>query len=86
MHHPMRVITRTDDIATKIRVEAFEMLKQKSDSATKNITILSKRDFINVNQVQPLKRQDMTYDHISNAQGRLKTIAIGSSPKILSEF
>jgi len=25
----------------------------------------------------------MTYDHISNAQGRLKIMAIGSRPKIL---
>jgi hypothetical protein len=44
MHHPMRVITRTDGIATKIRVETFEMLKQKANSATKKITILSTED------------------------------------------
>jgi hypothetical protein len=61
MHQPMSVTTRTDMIATKIRVEMFEILKQKSNSAMKKITI----------------------DHISNAQGRPKIIAIGSRPKIL---
>jgi hypothetical protein len=71
-------------IATKIRVGAFEILKQKSNSAMKNITILSpRRNFINVNRVQRLRRQKMTYDHMSNAQGRLKIMAIGSRPKIL---
>jgi hypothetical protein len=44
-HHTRRVTTRTDMIATKIRVEAFEILKQKSNSATKNITILSTEGF-----------------------------------------
>ena len=44
MHHPMRVITRTDEIATKIRVEKFEMLKQKTNNATKKITILYTED------------------------------------------
>jgi hypothetical protein len=43
MHHPMRVAKTTDEIATKIRVEAFEILKQKSNSAMKKITILSGR-------------------------------------------
>jgi hypothetical protein len=41
MHHPMRAPRRTDMIAMKIRVKGFEILKQKSNSATKNITILS---------------------------------------------
>jgi hypothetical protein len=41
MHHPMRVATRTDMLATKIRVETFEIVKQKSNSAMENITILS---------------------------------------------
>jgi hypothetical protein len=43
MHHPMRVAKMTDEIATKVRVEVFEILKQKSNSAMKKITILSKR-------------------------------------------
>jgi hypothetical protein len=82
MHHPMRVAKMTDEIATKVRVEVFEILKQKSNSAMKKITILSKkRGFIT--EAQHLERQEMTYDHISNAQGRLKIMAIGSRPKIL---
>ena len=40
MQHPTRVVTRTDAIAAKIRVKAFEMVKQKCNSATKNITAL----------------------------------------------
>ena len=43
MHHPMRVAKMTDEIATKVRVEVFEILKQKSNSAMKKITILSKK-------------------------------------------
>jgi hypothetical protein len=31
----------TDMVATEVRVEAFEILKQKNNSATKNITALS---------------------------------------------
>jgi hypothetical protein len=84
MPHPIRVQIRTDMIATKIRVGIFEILKQKSNSAMKNITILSpKTNFINMNRVQRLETQKMTYDHMSNAQGRLKIMAIGSRPKIL---
>jgi hypothetical protein len=41
---------------------------------------------MNVNRVQRLGRQEMTYDHISNAQGRLKIMAIGSRPKTLLDF
>ena len=41
MHHPMIATKRTDMIAMKIRVKAFEILKQKINSATKNVTILS---------------------------------------------
>jgi hypothetical protein len=40
MHHPMRVATRTDMIATKMRVEMFDIVKQKSHTAMENITIL----------------------------------------------
>jgi hypothetical protein len=70
MHHPIRVSTSADMIAVKIRVERFDLLKQRSKSAMKNNTILSmERDFTNVIRVQ---RQETTYDHISNAQGRLK--------------
>jgi hypothetical protein len=41
----MRVITRTDTIAMKIRDRIFEILKQKSNSAIKKITILSTEEF-----------------------------------------
>jgi len=41
----MRVATRTDMNATKIRVEMFEILKHKSNSAMKKITILSMEEF-----------------------------------------
>jgi hypothetical protein len=72
MHHIMRANTRVDIIATKMRVETVEIVKQKSNSAKENITILfMKKIFINVNQVYHLRRHKMTYDHISNAQGRL---------------
>ena len=82
MHHPMRAAKMTDEIATKIRVKGFEILKQKSNSPMKKITILSSRtDFMN--QAQHQERQEMTYDHISKAQGRLKIIAIGSRPEFL---
>jgi hypothetical protein len=37
----IRVVTRTDMIETEIRVPRFEILKQKINSAMKNITILS---------------------------------------------
>jgi hypothetical protein len=41
MLNPMRVAIKAEMIATKIRVEAFEILKQKSNSAMKKVTILS---------------------------------------------
>ena len=75
MHHPMRAAKMTDEIATKIRVKGFEILKQKSNSPMRKITILSSRtDFMN--QAQHQERKEMTYDHISRAQGRLKLIAV----------
>jgi hypothetical protein len=37
----MRAATRADAIETEIRVAGFEILKQKSNSAMKKITILS---------------------------------------------
>jgi hypothetical protein len=40
----MRVTTRADMIATNIRVEKFEIVKQKSNSAMENITILSMKE------------------------------------------
>ena len=86
MHHPMRVTTMTDMVATEVRVEAFEILKQKNNSATKKITALSKEGFQKREQsaTSGKARDDaMTYDHISNAQGRLKIMAIGSRPKSL---
>ena len=89
MLHPTRVIKRTDEIARKIRVGEFEILKQKSNSATKNITILLTKVGFHIRQpskLQHLESQEMTYDHISRAQGRLKIMAIGSSPKILWQF
>jgi hypothetical protein len=64
MYHPMRVATRTDMIVTKVRVETFEILKQRSNRAMEKMTI----------------------DHINNAQGRLKLIAINSRPMAFSEF
>jgi len=41
MHHMMRSAVITDITVTKARVEVFEILKHKSNSATKKITILS---------------------------------------------
>jgi len=40
MHHTTRVATTTEITATNTLVEAFEVQKQKSNSATKNVTIL----------------------------------------------
>ena len=45
MHHPMRVAKMTDKVATKTRVETFEILKEKINSATKNMIILSTGEF-----------------------------------------
>jgi hypothetical protein len=75
----MRAATRDDMIETEIRVAGFEILKQKSNSAMKKITILStgKR----LHDCEPRRQLEMTYDHISNAHGRLRIIAIGSRPK-----
>jgi len=75
----MRAATRTDMIETEIRVAGFEILKQKSNSAMKKITILStgERSY----EREPRRKLEMTYDHISNAHGRLRIIAIGSRPK-----
>jgi len=66
---------------TTARVEVFEILKQKSNNATKNVIILPTGEkFVNKSH---LGCKRTTYDHISKAQGRLKTMAIGSRPKIL---
>ena len=43
MHHPTKTSTTTEVTATNILVEAFEMLKQKSKSPMKNVTILLSR-------------------------------------------
>jgi hypothetical protein len=75
----MRAATRTDMIETQIRVAWFEMLKQKSNSAMKKIRILSTGE--RFHEREPRRKLDMTYDHISNAHGRLRIIAIGSRPK-----
>jgi hypothetical protein len=85
MHHPMRVTKTTDEIATKIRVGEFEILKQKSNSATKNNTILRTEVGFHIREPNSYNiwGQEMTYDHIRSAQGRLKIMAIGSRPKIL---
>lgn len=66
-------------IETEIRVARFEILKQNSNSAMKKITILStvQRSY----EREPKREHEITYDHISNAHGRLRIIAIGSSPK-----
>jgi hypothetical protein len=79
MHHMMRADTRADMIETEIRVARFEISKQKSNSAMKKITILSTRE--RFHEHEPRKKLEMTYDHISNAHGRLRIIAIGSRPK-----
>ena len=80
MHHMTRAVTRTDMIETQIRVAGFEILKQKSNSAMEKITILltGKR----CHECEPRRKLKMTYDHISNAHGRLRIIAIDSRPKI----
>jgi hypothetical protein len=41
MHHQIRAATITDVTATKILVDGFEILKQKSSTDIENITILS---------------------------------------------
>ena len=78
MHHMMRAATRTDMIETEIRVARFEILKQKSNSAMEKITILSTRG--RFHEREPRREPEITYDHISNAHGRLRMIAIGSRP------
>jgi len=78
MHHMTRAATRTDMIETEIRVARFEILKQKSNSAMKNITILSTGE--SFHERESRRELEMTYDHISNAHGRLRMIAIGSRP------
>jgi hypothetical protein len=75
----MRAATRTDMIETEIRVPRFEILKQKINSAMKNITILSTGE---VHERDPRKKLEVTYDHISSAHGRLRIIAIGSRPNV----
>lgn len=69
----------TDMTATETRVEVFEIVKQKSSSAMKKVTIL----IAGVHKHEPRVtsgRKETTYDHINKAQGRLKAIAIGSRP------
>jgi hypothetical protein len=57
----MRAATRIDMIETEIRVAGFEMLKQKSNSAMKKITILSKRErFMNVSRGGNLRGRTTT--------------------------
>ena len=57
MHHPMRVAIRTDMIATKIRVGAFEILKQKSNSAMKKIPILSTKEEFHKREPSAISRE-----------------------------
>ena len=79
MHHPMRVAKMTDEIATKVRVEVFEILKQKSNSAMKKITILSKRKGFHKPSATPRKARDDVRPHkqrpgkAENNGHRLKT-------------
>jgi len=40
MHHPTRTATAAEVTATNVLVGEFEVPKQKSNSATKNVTIL----------------------------------------------
>jgi len=81
MQHMMRTTTTTDMTETTVRVEVFEILTQKSNNATKNVTILPTGEkFVNMSC---LGGKRTAYDHISKAHGRLKIIAIGSRPKIL---
>ncbi len=76
---------RKQDATKYVRVKASEMGKEKSRSPMTNVTTLlpevgqtrTKRNF----KKNPT-RGDTTYDHINNAQGRAKTIAIGSRPYI----
>jgi hypothetical protein len=79
MHHMMRATTRTDMTETEIRVAEFEILKQKSNNAMKKITILSA--VVRFHEREP-RKVETTYDHISNAHGRLRIIAIGSRPNV----
>ena len=75
----IRAATKTDMIETEIRVARFEILKQKSNRAMKKITILPTGG--RFHEREPTRKLETTYDHISNAHGRLRTIAIGSRPK-----
>ena len=97
MHHPMRVAKMTDEIATKVRVEVFEILKQKSNSAMKKITILSSRKGFHKPSPTPRKARDDVRPHkqsprkAENNGHRLKTedpvtilIEICRLPKCLS--
>jgi len=74
MHHQMGTATMTEVTTTKICIDKFELRKNTSSSAMKNITILSygvggEGNHKNELNEGPWRRQ--TYAHISSAQGRL---------------
>lgn len=51
IHHTTRLATKSDMSATEIRVEVFEMVKQKSNRAMKRSIILAtEKGFINLGQ------------------------------------
>lgn len=85
MLHATRMAIMADIAAREIRVDVFDMVKQKSNSVMKNITILirnvegSRKYEVDLTS----RRRVMTYDHMRSAHGRLKMIAIGSRPKTL---
>jgi hypothetical protein len=81
MHHPIRAVTITAATAEKIRVNGFEILKQNNSSAIANITILSPNIRGRKSARRTFDKWQVTYAHISSAQGRLKIIAMGSKPK-----
>jgi hypothetical protein len=82
----MRITIIIDIAMTEIRVALFDMVKQKSNSARKNVAMLSQEEGVHKRLSESNPPKAGTYDHMSNAHGRLKTIAIGSRPKALREL
>ena len=85
-HSMVRATTRADVRPTIICAKRFEVTKQKHNNATENVTILwGRSSSVHIGKIRS-QRQETTYDHMSSAHGRLKTIAIGSRPVILPQF
>ena len=83
MLHATKMATMTDIAVREICVDVFDMVKQKSNSVIKNVTILLRSVERSCKYEAKLtsRRWAMIYGHMRSAHGRLKMIAIGSRPK-----